>query len=75
MANETVAQRYDREWLQLTDDRKVRGFDYQETDRINREFNESGSAATNVTTAPGDNNPAGFNQSAFEAELEYNPNA
>jgi hypothetical protein len=72
---ETVAQRYDREWLQLEDDRKVRGFDYRSTERIKRDFNESGDADTNTTVDTLDNVPAGFNQSAFEATLEYNPNA
>ncbi len=72
---ETVAQRYNREWLQLEDDRKVRGFDYRDFERINRDFNESGDPDVNTTTTTGDNNPAGFNQSTFEAGLEYNPNA
>lgn len=74
MANETVAERYDREWLQLEDDRKVRGFDYRSEERRLRDFNESGDADTNTTVDVLDNVPAGFNQSEFEDSLVYNPN-
>ena len=75
MANETVAERYDREWLQLEDDRKVRGFDYRAEDRRLRDFNESGDPEVNTTVDVLDNVPADFNQSEFEDSLVYNPNA
>lgn len=68
-----VQDRYDREWLNLTDDRKVRSLDYQETERREREFVDPANDTT--VTATGDNNPAGFNQGTFEAGLEYDPNA
>lgn len=78
----TVQDRYDRDWLSLNDDRKVRGLDYQETERREREYVDPDAVVVNpdgtvdgTVTATGDNNPAGFNQSAFEADLEYNPNA
>lgn len=70
---EPVADRYDRDWLNLNDDRKVRGLDYQDNERRTREYVNP--ATDTTVTATGDNNPAGFNQSAFEAGLEYNPNA
>lgn len=55
MAAETAAARYDREWLQLGDDRKVRTFDQQSAERRNRTFvDENG----NTTSATGDNVPA-----------------
>lgn len=53
---ESVADRYDREWLQLKDDRKVRGFDSQHVDRRDREFVDP--ATGNTVTATGDNVPA-----------------
>lgn len=93
---EPVEDRYERDWLELKDDRKVRGFDYMDQERQDREYvdpeavvvtTDSGDAApftgqvettvdvAGTVTAAHDNNPAGFNQSAFEATLEYNPNA
>jgi hypothetical protein len=69
----TVQDRYDREWKQLNDDRKVRGFDYQATERQEREFVDPDTDTTVTTT--GDNDPAGFNQTEFEDSLVYNPNA
>lgn len=56
MANETVAERYDRDWLQLNDDRKVRGFDQQAADRREREYVDPETGET--VTATGDNVPA-----------------
>jgi hypothetical protein len=82
MANETVAERYNREWLQLKDDRKVRGFDYQSAERRSREFVDPATVAvaedgtvTGTVTARHDNEPDGFNRSEFEADLVYDPNA
>lgn len=81
MANETVAERYNRDLLQLQDDRKVRGFDYQEAARRAHEYVDPATVSvtdgvvTGSVTATADNNPAGFDQGAFEATLEYNPNA
>jgi hypothetical protein len=78
----TVQDRYDRDWLRLNDDRKVRGMDYQDDERRERLYVDPDAVVVNpdgsvdgTVTATGDNNPAGFNQSAFEAELEYDPNA
>lgn len=79
---ETVDERYDREWLRLKDDRKVRGFDYQSEERRSREFvdpadvdvDEDGNV-TGTVTARHDNEPAGFDRSAFEDGLVYDPNA
>lgn len=68
---ETVAQRYNREYLQLNDDRKVRTFDYKDERRRNREFVDP--ATGDTVTAVGDNDPQGFDREAFEATLEYNP--
>lgn len=81
MANETVAERYDRDWLNLTDDRKVRGFDYQSEERQSREYVDPATVTvtdgvvTGTVTSTGDNDPAGFDQNAFEDTLVYNPNA
>lgn len=84
MANavETVAERYDREYLRLKDDRKVRGFDYKSEERRSREFVDPATVAvaedgtvTGTVTARHDNEPAGFDRAAFEAELVYDPNA
>lgn len=93
---EPVTGRYDRDLLNLKDDRKVRGFDYEDAERRSREYVDPDTVAVTVTngtpdpftgqvasdvavtgtvSATGDNNPAGFNQTEFEAGLEYNPNA
>lgn len=69
----TVQDRYDRDWKRLEDDRKVRGLDYQDDERREREYVDPDTDVTVTTT--GDNNPAGFNQSEFEDSLVYNPNA
>lgn len=78
----TVQDRYDRDWLRLEDDRKVRGFDYQSEERREREYVDPDAVVVNgdgsvdgTVTARGDNNPAGFNQTEFEETLEYDPNA
>lgn len=78
----TVQDRYDRDWLRLEDDRKVRGFDYKDEERNDREYvdpdavsvDEDGNV-TGTVTATGDNDPAGFDQTEFEESLVYNPNA
>lgn len=77
----TVQDRYDRDLLRLKDDRKVRGFDYKDSERQDRDYVDPD--AVEVTeagvegsvTATGDNNPDGFNKSEFEDSLVYNPNA
>lgn len=56
MASGDVQDRYDREWLQLTDDRKVRGFDSQAEERREREFVDPDTDLT--VTDTGDNVPA-----------------
>jgi len=62
MAVETVEGRYDRDWLQLNDDRKVRGFDQQGVDvttgdkRWEREYVDRVTGETVAET--GDNEPA-----------------
>ena len=48
----SVSDRYDREWLRLGDDRKVRGFDGQSSERRAREFV---GADGNTVTTTGDN--------------------
>lgn len=68
---EPVAGRYDRDLLNLNDDRKVRGFDYKDEERREREYVDPDTGET--VSATGDNNPAGFDREAFEATLEYNP--
>jgi hypothetical protein len=81
-AVETVAERYDREYLRLKDDRKVRGFDYKSEERRSREFvdpntitvDEDGTVHGTVT-ARHDNEPEGFDRTAFEESLVYDPNA
>lgn len=78
----TVQDRYDRDWLRLNDDRKVRGLDYQDDERRERRYvdpdavvvNPDGSVEGSVT-ATGDNDPDGFDQTEFEESLVYNPNA
>lgn len=57
---ETAAERYAREWLGMTQGRKVRGFDNQTLERRQREFVDSATGLT--TTATGDNtNPPTVN--------------
>jgi hypothetical protein len=53
MAAETVASRYNRDWLSLKDDRKVRGFDHQTSERRNREYVDPATGTT--VTSTGDN--------------------
>jgi hypothetical protein len=77
----TVQDRYNRDLLQLEDDRKVRGFDYMAEERQSREYVDpdavdvTDGVVTGTVTDTGDNDPDGFNQSEFEADLVYNPNA
>lgn len=49
---EPVEERYDRDWLRLKDDRKVRGFDYKSEERRDREYVDPD--AVNVTAVSGD---------------------
>lgn len=78
---EPVANRYDRDWLELKDDRKVRGFDYKSAERRSREYVDpdtvsvTGGVVTGTVAARYDNIPTGFDAQDFEATLTYNPNA
>lgn len=47
---EPVTGRYDREYLNLNDDRKVRTFDYKSEERRSREFVDPDTVAVTVTT-------------------------
>lgn len=49
---EPVEDRYDRDWLNLNDDRKVRGFDYMDSERQDREYVDPD--AVDVTVTAGD---------------------
>lgn len=51
---ESVASRYDREWLQLGDSRKTRGYDQRSAERRSRDFVDP--ATGNTVGATGDNN-------------------
>jgi hypothetical protein len=58
----TVQDRYDREWLQLQDDRKIRGFDHKSAERRSREYVDPDAVAvdgdgvvTGTVTTTGDN--------------------
>lgn len=53
---ETVSERYERDWLSLNDDRKVRGFDQRSEERREREYVDPETGDT--VTATGDNVPA-----------------
>lgn len=68
---EPLEGRYDREWFNLNDDRKVRGFDYKDEARREREYVDPDAGET--VSAVGDNNPTGFDRAAFEDTLVYNP--
>lgn len=60
MAEESAASRYARDWLGMSQGRKVRGFDNQDAERRNREYVNSATGVT--TTATGDNtNPPSAN--------------
>lgn len=79
---EPVEDRYERDWLELNDDRKVRGFDYKSEERQSRDYVDPDAVAvdedgvvTGTVSDTGDNDPDGFNQSEFEESLVYNPNA
>lgn len=69
---EPVDGRYDRDLLNLNDDRKVRGFDYQAAERRERRYVDPDTGET--VSATGDNDPVGFDKQAFEDALVYNPN-
>lgn len=47
---EPVEDRYDRDWLNLNDDRKVRGFDYMSEERREREYVDPEAVDVTVTT-------------------------
>lgn len=92
---EPIDGRYERDLLEINDDRKVRGFDYQSEERRSRRYVdpdavevtvEKGDAApftgqveTDISvegtvTERFDNTPTGFNRTAFENKLVYDPN-
>ncbi len=52
---ESVASRYDREWLQLEDDRKIRGYDKRSSERRARDFVDPATGNTVGTTGDNDN--------------------
>lgn len=58
MATETVSERYDRDWLQLQDDRKMRGFDHQSAERRDREYVDPATGDTVTATGDNDHGPA-----------------
>ena len=64
---EPVTGRYNRDLLNLNDDRKVRGFDYEAKERRDRRYVDPDTGDS--VAATGDNNPAGFNREAFEDSL------
>lgn len=77
---ESVEDRYDREWLQLLDDRKVRGYDERSEERRSRDFVDPETVAVDedgvVTGTVGDkhdNLPDDFDVSDFEDDLVYLP--
>lgn len=55
---EPIEERYDRDLLELKDDRKVRGFDYQAEERRSREYVDP--EAIDVTVTVGDPDELGF---------------
>lgn len=55
MADETVASRYDRDWLQLADDRKIRGYDDRSSERRDRDYVDPATGTTVGTTGDNDN--------------------
>ena len=60
MAEESAASRYARDWLGMSEGRKVRGFDNQDAERREREYVDY--TTGNTTTAVGDNtNPPSAN--------------
>lgn len=54
MAEESAASRYARDWLGMSEGRKVRGFDNQSEERREREYVNYATGET--ATAVGDNN-------------------
>lgn len=70
MAVETAAQRYDRDWLHVNDDRKVRTVDFQSQERLDRLYvdRESGESAV----VRGDRDPLGASDDVA-AEVVYAP--
>jgi hypothetical protein len=80
MAVEPVESRYNREWLNLKDDRKVRGYDERALERRARDFVPPASVGvgedgvvTGTAGAKHDNVPDGFDVNAFESDLTYLP--
>jgi hypothetical protein len=80
MAVETLASRYNREFRNLKDDRKLRGYDTRSQDRRSRDFVNPATVAvaangtvTGTVGAKRDNVPAGFNVTTFEAGIKYLP--
>lgn len=49
---ESAASRYDRDWLHIEDDRKVRGLDQQPDERLARRYvnDATGESATGATS-------------------------
>lgn len=77
---ETTASRYDRDWKHIKDTRKVRGLDYQSSERRSRRYVPAASLGgdlengiTGSVVVQRDTVPADFSQATFEASLEYIP--
>lgn len=55
MATGDVLDRYNRDWLQLKDDRKMRGFDQRSAERRSREYVDPDTGTTVTDTGDNDN--------------------
>lgn len=66
---ESVADRYDREWLHLEDDRKVRGYDLRSAGRRNRDFADG----TTLVTAGSVNDNSNGAYASTRSAAEYVP--
>ncbi len=53
---ETAAQRFDRDWANILDDRRVRGLDNQSLERLKRIYVDNPQADFNSNTTPADDN-------------------
>lgn len=52
--NESVEDRYERDWLSLSDDRKERGFDQRSEERREREYVDPATGETVSDTGDND---------------------
>lgn len=71
MATESVSSRYDREWLQLEDDRKIRGYDNRSAERRSRDFVDPDAIVVdNDGTVHGTVGTTGDNDNGFTVTLD-----